>query len=144
MRHAGFATLVISALLLASGLNAQPRGENRLEAPAVEAIDAFHAVMGPLWHDAYPQEDIAAIEESIPSLKAAAERVEQVAEAGGPEDLRDLAGQLVQSVSALEATVAGGESAEVLKALELVHDNLHALMVLSEAKEHPAHDADLE
>jgi hypothetical protein len=139
MRHAALAKLLVAAFLLASGLSAQPQGESLLTASAVEAIDAFHEVMEPLWHSAYPQDDIGAIAKSVPSLKAAAERVAQVATTDGPEEFRALAESLGQSVSALEASVAGGQSTDILSSLEVVHDDLHALMELGEAKEHTPH-----
>lgn len=99
---------------------------------SVPALSALHEVVGPLWHDAWPNKDYALIRSSLPNL---ARGVEAVAAAKLPGILRDKAADWKAGVATLEKAVSDtGKSAAandekgMLDGVEAVHSAFEALV----------------
>jgi uncharacterized coiled-coil DUF342 family protein len=86
-----------------------------------DQMQAFHEVMHPLWHDAYPKKDAAAIKAEVPKLKVRAKLILSTAEA---VDKAKVAGakSLLEAVTTLEEAAAANDDASVLEALRVAHE----------------------
>lgn len=73
--------LILSALFLVSATNntfAQTIEQSAEISSDVPELQAFHKIIHPLWHDAYPAKDYAAIKGFIPEIKANMEKMNKV------------------------------------------------------------------
>ena len=92
-----------------------------------DLIEAFHDVLQPLWHEAYPSKDIDAIKKGVPSLKVRAKLLVQIAGRVETEAFGEAARALLESVATLQEAIAAGDDLATLTALELLHDAYHSL-----------------
>jgi hypothetical protein len=131
-RHAlpRIAMLALAAALLTTASLAQtPKpGET---ASTVPAFDAMHEVMMPMWHEAWPNKDIAALTAAVPALDR---HVTAIAQAELPGILREKAEAWKAGVVNLQAAAAAyktaaraGDNAALLKAAEALHTKYEAL-----------------
>ncbi len=98
----------------------------------VPALSAFHEVVYPLWHDAWPRKDVDALVALTPKVTAG---VEAIAKAELPGILRDKKTTWAAAVSRLE-TIAGEYSAAsqkkdgpaVLAAAESLHSQFEKMV----------------
>ncbi|MCL4808723.1 MAG: hypothetical protein KJ062_13185 [Thermoanaerobaculia bacterium] len=103
------APFVLAALLLATpsfATTVDPETEAR-----VPALSAFHAVVYPLWHEAWPNKDVEALVALAPKVEAG---VEAIAKAELPGILRDKKATWEAAVARLR-TVAGEYAAAASK-----------------------------
>lgn len=86
-----------------------------------DMLAAFHEVLLPLWHDAYPKKDVAAIRAEIPKLKVRAKLILSTAE---NSDQSKVAGarSLMEAVTTLEEAAAAKDDMATLEALRIAHD----------------------
>jgi hypothetical protein len=125
-------TIVLSALVIATGIAAaqdQPHAcadETRAE---VAALSAMHEVIYPLWHEAWPNKNVAMVKELLPQLR---EHVAAVAKAELPGILRDKRARWDRGVATLRDTLsrleAAGYDGAVLAAVETLHADYEALV----------------
>lgn len=86
-----------------------------------DMLDAFHDLLHPLWHEAYPTKDVAAIKKDVPKLKVRAKLILSTAESR--EKARVAGAQsLVEVVTTLEEAAAADDSPSILEALRIVHE----------------------
>ena len=86
-----------------------------------DLLEAFHDLLRPLWHDAYPKKDAAAIKAETPKLKVRSKLILGSAESS--EKARAPGAKaLLEAVTTLEEAVAAKDDMAVLEALRLVHD----------------------
>ena len=113
------AVLVLSAPALATTVDADVEAR-------VPALTAFHEVVSPLWHDAWPKKDVDALVALTPKVNAG---VEAIAKAELPGILRDKKATWDAAVSRLKA-IAGEYRAAAEKkdgpALLAAAENLHS------------------
>lgn len=86
-----------------------------------DMLDAFHETLQPLWHEAYPKKDAAAIKAEIPKLKVRAKIILGTAEASAKAKA-PAAKALLDAVTTLEEAAAAKDDVAVLEALRIVHD----------------------
>lgn len=86
-----------------------------------DLLEAFHDVMHPLWHEAYPDKDVEAIKAAIPKLSVRAKLIVATAESTEPSKLTDARSLLEKTELLTEAGKADDELA-VLEALRITHD----------------------
>jgi hypothetical protein len=117
--------VLIGPLLAAAFLAPAAFPQNQETESAVPELTAFHEVIYPIWHTAYPDKDYASLRSHAPEVKKLAEMVYS---ARLPGILRDkqakwdlaLAG-LRQAVDAYLSAAAGTEDAALLEAAEVLH-----------------------
>lgn len=129
MRHV--AAIVTVLLALAGLAGAEDVADPELAAK-VPALVALHEVVAPLWHEAYPERDLAKVRELLPALKDGVAKVEA---ATLPGILRDKAepwragvASLVAATAACERSLAAGDVDATLAAVEEVHARFEALV----------------
>lgn len=98
----------------------------------VPELTAFHEVIYPIWHTAYPEKDIAMLKSLVPQVN---ELAEKVFAAKLPGILRDKqakydAGlaEFRKSVEAYNAAAKGADDKAMLDAAELLHAKYEALV----------------
>jgi len=98
---------------------------------SVPELAAFHEVIYPIWHTAYPEKDYQALRKFVPEVKSLAERIFG---AGLPGILRDREAkwkeglaQFRKSVDDYTAAAAGTDDAALLAAAEALHAKYEAL-----------------
>jgi len=91
----------------------------------VPELSAFHDIIYPIWHTAYPEKDYAALRSYAPEVKRLAE---DIYSAKLPGILRDkqakwdrALAELRQSVDAYLSAAAGADDAALLAAAEVLH-----------------------
>ena len=99
---------------------------------SVPELTAFHEVIYPIWHTAYPEKDIAMLKSLVPQVN---ELAEKVFAAKLPGILRDKqakfdAGlaEFRKSVEAYNAAAKGADDKAMLDAAELLHAKYEALV----------------
>ncbi|MCZ7652278.1 MAG: hypothetical protein M5U13_14370 [Thermoanaerobaculia bacterium] len=121
--------LALLALLLAVWPAAaeEPQGD-------VPALAAFHEVIYPLWHDAWPKRDLAVVEGLLPQL---AEHVAALQGAELPPLLHEKQAKWEAGVAAVAAAadavekgVSAKENAAVFEAVESLHSEYEGLVRL--------------
>jgi NADH dehydrogenase/NADH:ubiquinone oxidoreductase subunit G len=113
-------------LLLVAGAAAWGQTPEAQETESsVPALTAFHEIIYPIWHTAYPDKDYAALRSFAPDVKKLAENV-YAAEL--PGILRDKQAkwdqaldELRKSVDAYLAATSGSDDAALLDAAEVLH-----------------------
>ena len=115
------------------GLFAQgmPQGEMSSSVPE---LDAFHDVIMPMWHTAYPNKDYAALREMVKDVQGG---VAKIAGARLPGILRDKETVWAKGVADLKAAsdaylkaAAGKDDAALLTAAETLHTRYESLVRL--------------
>jgi hypothetical protein len=132
MKRLFIALVAASALAgLASSSAAQAPKESDLKSE-VPALTAMHEVISPMWHDAWPKKDIAALAGMAGKLEKHAAAIKR---APLPGVLRDKTTAWSDGVSALEKSVAAFRVAAdtkddeaLLKAAEQVHTDYEGLV----------------
>ncbi len=129
MRRPPIVTLILLAALLAAPLLAENPAEVKAEVPA---LAAFHDVIYPLWHEAWPNKDMALMKELLPQAQEGTAAIEK---AELPGILRDKqaawtkgVAALRESLTAYERAAAAGELQALLDAVEQLHARYEALV----------------
>jgi len=119
-----FGFLVLVALMSVAPCFAL-RAQNQETESTVPELSAFHEIIYPIWHTAYPDKDYAALRSYVPEVKRLAEGITG---AKLPGILRDkqakwdqALGELRKSVDAYAAAAAGTDDAALLDAAEALH-----------------------
>ncbi|MBP1767521.1 MAG: hypothetical protein H6P98_1636 [Candidatus Aminicenantes bacterium] len=119
-----FGFLVLVALMSVAPCFAL-RAQTQETESTVPELSAFHEIIYPIWHTAYPDKDYAALRSYVPEVKRLAEGI---AGAKLPGILRDkqakwdqALAELRKSVDAYAAAAAGTDDAALLDAAEALH-----------------------
>jgi len=126
----------LAALFAITGCSQEPRSVPEVPAeellPEVAELDAVHEVMVPMWHEAFPAQDIAAIQASVPQFEPL---VQDLAEAPLPGILQDKQGEwderkarLLDAFQALREAGESGEAERILGAAEAFHMTYEAMV----------------
>lgn len=107
-------------------VHAAYRNLNNAMTSLEDLLDAFHAVLHPLWHDAYPKKDAATIKEAIPKLKVRARLIVATADGGDKAKLPG-AQKLLESVATMEEAAAAKDDLAILESLRITHDAYESL-----------------
>jgi len=101
----------------------------------VPELDAFHKPIYELWHNAWPEKDIAKLKLLLPDVESA---YTKLAAAKLPGILRDKSGKwneklqlLAEAVKEYRKSVEADDSASILKAAEHVHMNYEQMVRLA-------------
>ncbi len=124
--------LTLAFLLLgAAGLFAQQEAAERETESSVPELEAFHEVIYPIWHTAYPSKDTKALRGFVDQINTLAQKV-YAAEL--PGILRDKAekwkqglAELRQAVDAYTAAARGTDDQALLNAAEALHAKFEVL-----------------
>jgi len=108
------------------GVHAAYRNLNGSLTTLEELLEGFHQVLHPLWHEAYPKEDAAAIKAATAKLKVRAKLILATAQKTEPGKA-EAAQTLLEHVTTLEEAGAAGDDKSVLDALRIVHDTYEGL-----------------
>ena len=103
----------------------------RVIAPRMMEIESFHLVLYPLWHQALPDSDYAAIKTAMPVLKA---KMDTLMSAPVPEWLKDKEtaisekrAALKNAVDALGTACQTGSDADIKIKMTAMHESFRAL-----------------
>lgn len=126
MKMIRFAALALVILALTAAASAQETES------AVPELSAFHEVIYPIWHTAYPDKDVAMLKSLLPQVN---ELAEKVFAARLPGILRDKQAKydaglaaFRSSVEAYNAAAKGSDDRAMLEAAELLHAKYEALV----------------
>ena len=117
------ALIIALPLACAAGLMAQAPQE---PSTSVAELEAFHEVIMPMWHTAYPAKEYAALRKIAPDVQAG---VAQIAAVKLPGILHEKEGAWAKGMATLRAAAAAYAKAAAGtddKALLLAAENLHA------------------
>ncbi len=124
-------TLILS-LLLALPLFSQDDQHSSEIDSSVPELFAFHEVIYPIWHTAYPEKNYAMLKEMVPEVNSGAEKIYS---AQLPGILRDKQEEWSKGVTKLRASVEkynkamqGTEETEMLIAAEELHSDFEMLV----------------
>ena len=104
--------------------------------PMAHALEAFHDVLHPLFHDALSKKDVKAIKAAIPGLQKRAAEVAACKMTN--RDCIKACGDLVTSVKGLEAAAKKGDK-ELLASLDHVHGAFEAIVKTTHHDGHEGH-----
>src|SRR5512138_1988113 len=98
----------------------------------VPELIAFHDVIAPIWHDAFPAKDTAALRGFLPRIEDGASRINAAVLPGilrerKPAWEKGLAG-LNQAVAAYKAAASGSDDPALLDAAERLHASFETLV----------------
>ena len=123
--------LLGACLLIPATVFSQEKTDSAEHVTTVPELDAFHDVIHPMWHDAYPEKDIAALKGFVPQL---IEHMEALNKAELPVALKDKETEwkkqlleLNTAVKEYEKAAASGDAQSLLSAAEELH-NQYRLM----------------
>jgi hypothetical protein len=126
------AFMTIALTLAAFGIAAGQKGGAAETESNIPALEAFHEIIYPIWHTAYPTKDIAALKSYVPQVN---ELAAKVYEARLPGILREKEGKwkaglagFKKSVEAYNAAAAGSDDQALLKAAETLHMRYETLV----------------
>jgi len=129
MRHS---LAIAVALLAVAGFAAAENVADPELTANVPSLVNLHEVIAPLWHDAFPQRDVAMVKELLPALK---DGVAKVQAATLPGILRDKSERWQAGVAALvaattecERALAAADTEATLAAVEDVHARFEGLV----------------
>ena len=132
MRKEAFMRRIVYALVALWLAAAAPLLLPQETESVVPELDAFHEVIFPIWHTAYPEKDIAALRGFVPKIDRLAGKVY---EAELPGILRDKAAkwqaglaEFRTSVEAYAAAAEGGDDQALLGAAESLHAGYERLV----------------
>jgi hypothetical protein len=121
--------VVIASLGSASAVDPASIDETKATVPA---LSAFHEVIMPLWHEAWPNQNYALIKELLPKVQ---DHVREVQAAELPGILRDKKADWSRGVEALseaaaryEKAVAANDEKGMLDAVEALHARFEGLV----------------
>jgi len=125
--------LVLSLCLLIAGIGPAQTTDPETTATVPE-LTSFHDVIAPIWHDAYPKKDYAALRGFVPKIN---ELAAKVYEAKLPGILRDKEAKWKEGLAAFKASVdaynaaaAGTDDPALLTAAEALHARYEAMVRL--------------
>jgi len=112
--------------LIAALVSASPRAPQAQETEStVPELTAFHEIIYPIWHTAYPEKDYAALRSYVPDVKRLAENIYSARLPGILHEKQAKWDQglaeLRKSVDAYLAAAAGMDDAALLGAAEVLH-----------------------
>jgi len=112
--------------LIAAFVSASPRAPQAQEAEStVPELTAFHEIIYPIWHTAYPEKDYAALRSYVPEVKRLADNIYSARLPGILHEKQakwdQALAELRKSVDAYLAAVAGTDDASLLEAAEALH-----------------------
>ncbi len=123
--------MLAAGLLILSGLSAA-RATQTEPSAAIPELTAYHEVIVPIWHTAYPNKDYAALRAAVPSVNEGAAKIYAAAL---PGLLRDKEAKWKAGLEALRISVeaygkaaAGTDDAALLAAAEDLHGKYEALV----------------
>lgn len=127
--------LALVALLALLAAPTAPAAAELVEgAGGVPALAAFHDVIYPLWHSAWPSKDLAQMKELLPSVR---EHVAAVQAAKLPAMLHEKQAKwdagvlaLADAAAAMESALAAGQTQPALDAVEKLHADYEGLVRL--------------
>ncbi|MFA5849203.1 MAG: hypothetical protein WC833_04935 [Bacteroidales bacterium] len=110
---------------------AQTKIESHEISASVPELSAFHSIIAPMWHNAYPKKDIAALKGFVPAIKANMEKMNS-AKLPGILREKDAAWKaaLVKFNQVAEnyySAAAGSDDAALLLAAEKLHSSYEAM-----------------
>lgn len=98
----------------------------------VPALSAFHEVIYPLWHEAWPNKDYAMMRELLPEVRKHVAALQAVTLPGILRDKAEAWGSGVRTLSTTltqyEKAVAGNDEPGLLKAVEKLHSGFEELV----------------
>ena len=119
------ASISMLLALATAGILAQEKAAVQETSSSVPELEAFHEIIYPIWHTAYPEKDVAALRSYVPRIN---ELAAQVYAARLPGILREkeaawTAGvdKLKQAVDAYNAAAKGTDGQALLNAAEALH-----------------------
>jgi hypothetical protein len=122
VKRLAFALIVALPVAFGAILLAQAPQEPSTTVPV---LDSFHEVIMPMWHEAYPNKDYAALRKLAPEVEAG---VAKIASAKLPGILREKEAAWTKGIAALKAAgaaytkaAAGKDDAALLAAAEKLH-----------------------
>jgi hypothetical protein len=112
--------------LIAALVSASPRAPQVQETEStVPELTAFHEIIYPIWHTAYPEKDYAALRSYVPEVKRLADNIYSARLPGILHEKQakwdQALAELRKSVDAYLAAVAGTDDASLLEAAEALH-----------------------
>jgi hypothetical protein len=132
MRKLGVSGLFLWFLLAAAALVPGLPAQTLETESTVPELSAFHEIIYPIWHTAYPDKDYAALRSYAPEVKSLAEKIYA---ARLPGILRDkqakwdqALGELRNSVDAYLSAAAGSDDAALLSAAEILHSRYEMMV----------------
>ncbi len=120
-------TAIFSILLVfaVAGIMAQEKAANPDTEAIVPALDAFHEIIYPIWHTAYPEKDVAALMGFVPKINELAAKVYAAKLPGilREKEAKWKAGlaEFKSSVDAYNSAAADQNGDALLKAAEDLH-----------------------
>ena len=130
-------TMFIPLLLVLLAVSASPYPKAAWPTQAQETesripeLDAYHDIIYPIWHTAYPEKDYAALRKYAPEVRALAEKIFGAALPGILRDReakwKDGLALFKKSVDDYAAAAAGNDDAALLAAAEALHAKYEAL-----------------
>lgn len=124
--------ILITALLNCFPLYSQDKEHSSEVNSSVPELFAFHEVIYPIWHTAYPEKNYEMLKEMVPDVNAGAEKIYT---AQLPGILRDKQEEWDKGVLKLRASVErydqamqGTDETEMLDAAEELHSNFEMLV----------------
>lgn len=128
------AAVVVVALAVALPLAAQaPTPDPDLRAD-VPALTDYHEVIHPLWHDAWPNRDLALVGTLLPDAKRHQDALEQAALPGILRDKREAwqagVAAMRAALTGVEKGLAAGDTQATLDAVEALHADYEKLVRL--------------
>lgn len=126
-------TTFIALLLMLGAAAISGIAQNPADAVSrVPELEAFHEVIHQIWHEAYPEKDMALMQQLLPEVE---EGISKVAAAQLPGILREKRGVWEEGVKNLQsagseyrAALASKDEARMLKAAEVLHSRFAFLM----------------
>ena len=119
-------SLLLVGLLIAAVVSASPQAPQAQETESsVPELTAFHEIIYPIWHTAYPEKDYAALRSYWPEVKRLAESIYSARLPGILHEKQakwdQALAELRKSVDAYLAAAAGTDDAALLGAAEVLH-----------------------
>jgi len=102
-------------------VHAAYRGLNGALTTLQDMLDGFHDLLHPLWHEAFPNKNTAAIKTEVPKLKVRAKLILSTAESREKSRAAG-AKSLLDAVTILEEAAAVDDNPSILEALRIVHE----------------------
>ncbi len=126
------AVVALCALALVLGAPAAAVGQAQETESTVPELSAYHDVIYPIWHTAYPEKDYAALRSYAPEVKGGAEKIYAAKLPGILHDRQAKwdqgVAELKTNVDAYLAAAAGTDDAALLAAAETLHSRYEMLV----------------
>jgi hypothetical protein len=126
--------IIITGLAWGLSLFAQDTHKHAIEetSSAVPALDTFHEVIFPMWHQGYPEKDYALLKSVAPKIAQFAKDLPSIELPGILRDRKPKweAGvkKFVQAATDYEAAIRANDNARLLAATEKVHSEYEGLV----------------